>query len=90
VLDTSIQHTNPGTNDVSSTTWQHYSIPADAARAQWTGDRPGRAGQPQHLELAWVYERENRAVDANGALWAALADRVDWYGELERSPRPGG
>ncbi len=27
-----------------------------------------------------VYERENRAVDADGALWAALADRVDWSG----------
>ena len=27
-----------------------------------------------------VYERENRAVDADGALWAALSDRVDWSG----------
>ncbi|MDQ2880713.1 MAG: class I SAM-dependent methyltransferase [Actinomycetota bacterium] len=27
-----------------------------------------------------VYERENQAVDADGALWAALADRVDWGG----------
>jgi SAM-dependent methyltransferase len=27
-----------------------------------------------------VYERENQAVDADGALWAALADRVDWSG----------
>lgn len=27
-----------------------------------------------------VYERENEAVDADGALWAALADRVDWSG----------
>ncbi|MGH3872133.1 MAG: class I SAM-dependent methyltransferase [Pseudonocardiaceae bacterium] len=27
-----------------------------------------------------VYERENRAVDADGALWAALAERVDWSG----------
>ena len=27
-----------------------------------------------------VYERENRAVDADGALWAALARRVDWTG----------
>ncbi|MGH3844151.1 MAG: class I SAM-dependent methyltransferase [Pseudonocardiaceae bacterium] len=27
-----------------------------------------------------VYERENQAVDADGALWAALADRVDWRG----------
>jgi SAM-dependent methyltransferase len=25
-----------------------------------------------------VYERENQAVDADGALWAALAGRVDW------------
>jgi len=25
-----------------------------------------------------VYERENRAVDADGALWAALAERIDW------------
>ncbi|MGH3832342.1 MAG: class I SAM-dependent methyltransferase [Pseudonocardiaceae bacterium] len=27
-----------------------------------------------------VYERENQAVDADGALWAALAERVDWDG----------
>ncbi len=27
-----------------------------------------------------IYERENRAVDADGALWAALADRIDWAG----------
>lgn len=27
-----------------------------------------------------VYERENQAVDAEGALWAALAQRVDWTG----------
>jgi SAM-dependent methyltransferase len=27
-----------------------------------------------------VYERENQAVDADGALWAALADRIDWSG----------
>ncbi|MFN2496319.1 MAG: class I SAM-dependent methyltransferase [Pseudonocardiaceae bacterium] len=27
-----------------------------------------------------VYEWENRAVDADGALWAALARRVDWTG----------
>ncbi|MGH8920448.1 MAG: class I SAM-dependent methyltransferase [Actinomycetes bacterium] len=27
-----------------------------------------------------VYERENRAVDADGALWQALAQRVDWTG----------
>jgi SAM-dependent methyltransferase len=25
-----------------------------------------------------VYERENQAIDADGALWAALAERVDW------------
>jgi SAM-dependent methyltransferase len=25
-----------------------------------------------------VYERENQAVDADGTLWAALADRIDW------------
>ncbi|MGH3940549.1 MAG: class I SAM-dependent methyltransferase [Pseudonocardiaceae bacterium] len=25
-----------------------------------------------------VYERENRAVDADGALWQALAERMDW------------
>jgi SAM-dependent methyltransferase len=27
-----------------------------------------------------IYERENEAVDADGALWAALANRVDWCG----------
>lgn len=27
-----------------------------------------------------VYERENQAVDADGALWAALAEVVDWNG----------
>ncbi|MCA1676472.1 MAG: class I SAM-dependent methyltransferase [Actinobacteria bacterium] len=27
-----------------------------------------------------IYERENRAIDADGALWAALAQRVDWTG----------
>lgn len=27
-----------------------------------------------------IYERENEAVDADGALWAALADRVGWEG----------
>ena len=27
-----------------------------------------------------IYERENRAVDADGTLWAALAERVDWTG----------
>ena len=27
-----------------------------------------------------VYERENYAVDADGALWAALAELVDWCG----------
>ncbi len=27
-----------------------------------------------------VYERENRAQDADGALWRALAERVDWTG----------
>ena len=27
-----------------------------------------------------IYERENQAVDADGALWAALADRIDWSG----------
>ncbi len=27
-----------------------------------------------------VYERENQAVDADGALWEALAGRVDWTG----------
>ncbi len=27
-----------------------------------------------------VYARENRAQDADGALWRALAERVDWTG----------
>jgi SAM-dependent methyltransferase len=27
-----------------------------------------------------IYERENEAVDSDGALWAALADLVDWGG----------
>lgn len=27
-----------------------------------------------------AYERENRAQDADGALWRALAQRVDWHG----------
>lgn len=27
-----------------------------------------------------IYERENQAIDAEGALWAALAERVDWTG----------
>ncbi|HXT42790.1 MAG TPA: class I SAM-dependent methyltransferase [Pseudonocardiaceae bacterium] len=27
-----------------------------------------------------IYERENEAVDVDGALWAALADLVDWDG----------
>lgn len=27
-----------------------------------------------------IYERENEAVDADGALWAALADLADWGG----------
>jgi SAM-dependent methyltransferase len=27
-----------------------------------------------------IYERENAAVDADGAVWAALADQADWCG----------
>ena len=27
-----------------------------------------------------VYERENQAVDSDGALWAALAERIGWAG----------
>jgi SAM-dependent methyltransferase len=41
---------------------------------------PGVLASPNIWNWPEVYERENRAVDADGALWAALADRVDWYG----------
>src|SRR5581483_11137354 len=27
-----------------------------------------------------IYERENEAIDADGAVWAALAEQVDWCG----------
>lgn len=41
---------------------------------------PGVLASPNIWNWPEVYERENRAVDADGVLWAALADRVDWYG----------
>jgi SAM-dependent methyltransferase len=27
-----------------------------------------------------IYERENEAIDADGAVWAALGEQVDWRG----------
>ncbi|MGH4012271.1 MAG: class I SAM-dependent methyltransferase [Pseudonocardiaceae bacterium] len=41
---------------------------------------PGVLPSPNIWNWPQVYEAENRAVDADGALWAALADRIDWCG----------
>ncbi|MGH3685317.1 MAG: class I SAM-dependent methyltransferase [Pseudonocardiaceae bacterium] len=41
---------------------------------------PGVLASPNIWNWPEVYERENQAVDADGALWAALADRADWAG----------
>ncbi len=41
---------------------------------------PGVLASPNIWNWPEVYERENQAVDADGALWAALADRIDWGG----------
>ncbi|MGH4016908.1 MAG: class I SAM-dependent methyltransferase [Pseudonocardiaceae bacterium] len=42
----------------------------------------GRGVLPSPNIWNWpeVYERENQAIDADGALWLALAQRVDWTG----------
>ena len=42
--------------------------------------RLGVLASPNIWNWPEVYERENQAVDADGALWAALAARVDWSG----------
>lgn len=41
---------------------------------------PGVLASPNIWHWPEVYERENQAVDADGALWAALADGIDWGG----------
>jgi len=41
---------------------------------------PGILPSPNVWNWPEVYERENRAVDADGVLWSALAQRVDWTG----------
>ena len=41
---------------------------------------PGVLASPNIWNWPKVYERENQAVDADGALWAAVADRIDWGG----------
>ena len=41
---------------------------------------PGVLVSPNIWNWPEVYERENQAVDADGTLWAALADRIDWAG----------
>jgi SAM-dependent methyltransferase len=41
---------------------------------------PGVLASPNIWNWPEVYERENQAIDADGALWAALADRADWSG----------
>ncbi len=43
---------------------------------------PDRGVLPSPNIWNWpeAYERENRAIDADGALWSALAQRVDWTG----------
>ncbi len=41
---------------------------------------PGVLPSPNIWNWPQAYERENQAVDADGALWAALADRIDWSG----------
>lgn len=41
---------------------------------------PGVLVSPNIWNWPEIYERENQAVDADGALWAALADRIDWEG----------
>ncbi len=39
---------------------------------------PGVLASPNIWNWPEVYERENQAGDADGALWAALADLIDW------------
>ena len=40
----------------------------------------GVLASPNIWNWPQIYERENQAVDADGALWAALAAGVDWCG----------
>lgn len=41
---------------------------------------PGVLASPNIWNWPEAYERENQAVDADGALWSALAERIDWSG----------
>ncbi|MCA1696054.1 MAG: class I SAM-dependent methyltransferase [Pseudonocardiaceae bacterium] len=41
---------------------------------------PGVLASPNIWNWPEAYERENQAVDADGAIWAALVDQVDWGG----------
>ncbi|MDQ4102614.1 MAG: class I SAM-dependent methyltransferase [Actinomycetota bacterium] len=41
---------------------------------------PGVLASPNIWHWPEIYQRENQAADADGALWAALAERIDWRG----------
>jgi SAM-dependent methyltransferase len=40
----------------------------------------GALASPNIWNWPEVYERENQAIDPDGALWAALAEQIDWCG----------
>jgi SAM-dependent methyltransferase len=42
--------------------------------------RPGVLASPNIWNWPEIYERENQAADADGALWKALAELADWRG----------
>ena len=82
MLDTSIQQTSPG---------EEWCVLGHCTTVQvrlWCLARghnrpvtdPGVLASPNIWNWPEVYERENQAVDADGALWAALADQIDWSG----------
>lgn len=43
---------------------------------------PGAVASPNIWKHTSTYEIENRAVDPDGRLWAALQDRVSWEGKV--------
>jgi len=77
MLDTSIQQTSPGKNGVSSVTARQYKVLlwGQARGHNRPVTDPGVLASPNIWNWPEVYERENQAVDADGALWAALANK---------------
>jgi SAM-dependent methyltransferase len=51
-------------------------------RAERASKPPGAIPSPNIWKTPEVYERENRAADPDGRLWAAMTERSDWAGRV--------